>query len=76
MRENRPKLTPLRCAQVTWQVLEEKILFFAHISAPGNFVYGGTQSFIMAELKGLIDDVQNNKSLYLVNLPGRWNFQA
>ena len=74
VRENMSKFTPLHCAKVTWQVLEEKILFFAQRSDPDYFANGGPNRIPMAELTGLIDDVQSNKLLGSVTLLGRYNF--
>ena len=63
VREKRGKFTPLCCAQVMWQVLEETRLFFAHNSCPDDFVNGGPSRFPMAELTGLIDDVRRKNPL-------------
>ena len=56
-------------------MLEETRLLFAQRLRPDDFVFGGTRRFPMAELTGLIDDVQKNKPLDSVTLPGRWNFK-
>ena len=37
VRENRSKVTPLLCTQVTWLVLEENVFFFAQRSGPDYF---------------------------------------
>ena len=75
MRDNRSKFTPLRYAKVTWQVLEENILFFAQRSGPYDFINRAPRIFPMADLTGLIDDVQRNNPLDLVTLPGRFHFK-
>ena len=71
MRENRSKFTPLRCAQVTWKVLDETRLFFVQLLGPDDFVNGGPKRSPMSELTGLIDDVRGNKPLNLITLLGR-----
>ena len=75
MIENRSKFTPLRCAQVIWQVLEEIRLFFEQRLGPDYFVNGGTHRFPMVDMEGLIDDVCCNNPLNLVTLLGRWHFK-
>ena len=75
VRKNRSKFTPLRCAQVTWQVLEDTRLFFVQSPGPNYFSRGGPRHFLMADLTGLIDDVQQKKPLYLVTIQVRLYFK-
>ena len=50
-------------------------MFFAQRLGPDDFVNGEPQSFPMADLTGLIDDVRYNEPLNSVTLPGIWNFK-
>ena len=56
----------VRCAHITWQVLEETRLFFDQRLGPNDF---------MNKILGLIEYVRRNKLLYLVTMPRKCNNQ-
>ena len=69
------KFTRIRCAHITWQVLEEKRLFFGQRLGPKDFTNRGPRRFPTADLGGLIEDVRRNKLLDSVTMPSQWNNQ-
>ena len=48
------KFTRIRCAHITWKVLEERRLFFDHWLGPNDFTNRGPRIFPTADLGGLI----------------------
>ena len=67
------KLTHVRCAQITWQVLEETRLFFDQRLGPKDFTNKGPKIFPTADWGGLMKDVGHNKILDSVTMPRQWN---
>ena len=63
------KFTRIRCAHITWQVLEETRLFFNKRLGPYDFTNRGPRRFPTADLGGLIEDVRRYKILDLVTMP-------
>ena len=71
----KPKFTRIRCAHITWQVLEETRLFFDQRMGPNDFTNKGPRISPTSDLGGLIEDVQQNKLLDWVTMPRQWNNQ-
>ena len=69
------KFTRIRCAHTTWQVLEETILFFDQRLGPNDITNRVPIIVPTDDLGGLIEDVRQNKLLYLVKMPMKWNNQ-
>ena len=69
------KFMQIRCAHITWKVLEEMRLFFGQRLGPNDFTNKGPRRFPMADLGGLIEDVRRNKLLDLVTIPRQWKNQ-
>ena len=69
------KFTRIRYAHITWQVLEERRLFFYQRLGPNDVTNRGPRRFPTADLGGLIEDVRRNKLLDLVTIPSQWNNQ-
>ena len=65
----------VRCAQITWQILEETQQFFGMRLGPNDFTNGGPGLYPTVELGGLIEDVRRNRPLESVTLPRQWKFQ-
>jgi len=65
----------VRCAQITWQILEETRQFFGMRLGPNDFTNGGPGLYPTVELGGLIEDVRRNRPLESVTLPRQWKFQ-
>ena len=63
IKEVKSKFTRIRCAHITWQVLEEKILFFDQRLGPNDFTNRGPIRFPTADLGGLIKNVRRKKFL-------------
>ena len=57
------KFTSIRCARITWQVLEETILFLDQRLGPNDFTNRVPRRFPTSDLGGLIEDVRRNKLL-------------
>ena len=68
------KFTRIRCAHITWQVLEETRLFYQRLG-PNDFTNRGPRRFPTADLGGLIEDVRRKKFLDSVTMPRQWNHQ-
>ena len=69
------KFTRIRCAHITWQVLDETRLFLDHWLGPNDFTNRGPRRFPTADLEGLIEDVRRNKFLDSVTIRRQWNNQ-
>ena len=69
------KFTRIRCSHITWQILEEKRLFFGQSLGTNDFTNRGTRRFPTANLGGLIKDLRRSKFLDLVTIPSQWNNQ-
>ena len=69
------KFTRIRCAHITWQVLEETRLFFGQRLGPNDFRNKGPRRFPADYLGGLIEDVQRNKLFDSLTMPRQWNNQ-
>ena len=67
------KFTRIRCAHITWQVLEETRLFFDQRLGPNDFMNNVPRRFPTDDLGGLIEDVRRNKLLDSVTMPRQWN---
>ena len=66
------KFTRIRCAHITWQVLEETRLFFDQRLGTNYFTDRGPRRFPTADLGVLIEDVRRNKLLYSVTMQRQW----
>ena len=69
------KSTSIRCAHITWQVLEETRLFFDQRLAPNDFTNRGPIILPTTDLGGLFEDVRCKKLLDSVTIPRQWNNQ-
>ena len=69
------KFTRIRCAHITWQVLEETRLFFDQQLGPNDFTKRGPRRFPTADLGGLIEDLRRIFFLDLVKMPSKCNKQ-
>ena len=69
------KFTRIRCAHITWQVLEETRLFYQRLG-PNDFTNRGPRRFPTADLGGLIEDVRRKKILDSVTMPSKRNNQG
>ena len=67
------KFTHVRCAQITWQVMEETRLFFDQYLRPNDFTSKGPRIFPTANLGGLVEDVRRNKLLDSITMSRHWN---
>jgi len=74
LRDQKSKFGRLRCAQLTWQIIEECRSFFAQRCAPVDFTSGGPISYPTSELGGLLEDLKRGKPLDTINLPRQWQF--
>ena len=63
------KFTSIRCAHITWQVLEETRLFFDQQMGPNDFTNRGPRISPTSDLGGLIEDARRNKLLDSVTMP-------
>ena len=63
------KFTKIRCAHITWQVLEETRLFFDQRLGLNDFTNRGPIISPTSVLGGLIDDVRQNQLLDSVTIP-------
>ena len=61
IKSEKDKFTIIRCAHITWQVLEETRLFFDQRLGPNDFTNRGPRRFPTSDLGGLIEDVRWNK---------------
>ena len=66
------KFTKIRCAHITWKLLEETRLFFDQRLGPNDFTNRGPRRFSTANLGGLIEDVRRNKFLDSVTMSRQW----
>ena len=69
------KSTRIRCAHITWQVLEETRLFFDQQLGPNDFTNRGPRRSPTDDLGGLIEDIRRNKLLDSVTIPRQCNNQ-
>ena len=69
------KFTRIRCAYITWQVLEETRLFEDQRLGPNDFTNRVPRRFPTSDLGGLIEDVRQNKLLDSVTIPRQCNNQ-
>ena len=65
----------IRCAHITWQVLEETRLFFGQRVGLNYFTNKGPIISPTAYLGGLIEDVRSDKLLDSVTMTRQWNNQ-
>ena len=65
----------IRCAHITWQVLEDTRLFFDQYLGSNDFTNRGPRRFSTYDLGGLTEDVRRNKLLESVPMPRQWNNQ-
>ena len=69
MKAVKSKFTSIRCAHITWQVLEETRLFFDQQMGPNDFTNRGPRRSPTDDLGGLIEDIRRNKLLDSVTMP-------
>ena len=74
-KEVKSKFTRIRCAHITWQLLEETRLFFDQRLGTNDFTNRVPRRFPTSDLEGLIKDVQLNKLLDSVTITRQWNNQ-
>ena len=67
------KKSRIRCAHITWQVLEETRLFLYQRLGPNDFINRGPRILPTADLGGLIEDIRRNKFFDSVTIPRQWN---
>ena len=58
IQSSKSKFISIRCAHITWKVLEETRLFFGQRLVPNDFTNRGPRRFPTADLRGLIEDVR------------------
>ena len=75
IKASKSKFTGIRCAHITWQVLEETSLFFDQQLGPNDFTNRGPRRSPTADLGGLIEDLRRNKFMDSVTMPRQWNQQ-
>ena len=75
LKEVKSKFTPIRCAHIIWQVLEETRLFFNQRLGPNEFTNKGPRRPPTVDLGVLIEDVRRNIFLDSVTMPRQWNNQ-
>ena len=63
------KKSRIRCAHITWQVLEETRLFFDQRLGPNDFTNRVPRRFPTVDLGVLIEYVRQNKFLDSVTMP-------
>ena len=68
IKEVKSKFTRIRCAHITWQVLEETGMFFDQRLGPNDFTNRGLRRFPTADLGGSIEDVRQKKLLDSVTM--------
>ena len=69
------KFTRIRCAQITWKLLEEARPFLNQWLGPNDFTNRGPRRFPIPDLGGLIEYVRQNKFLDSVTIPRQRNNQ-
>ena len=75
MQEHTEKFTRAKCAQLTWQLLEESRFFFSQRLMADDFENGGPYSYPMSEMGSLFDEVRRHKNLIVDTLPRQWVFE-
>ena len=75
MQEHTEKFTRSKCAQLTWQLLEESRFFFRQRLIADDFENGGPYAYPMSKMGSLLDEVRRHKNLLVDTLPRQWLFE-